>query len=57
MFGARSAPSATGEDGDKAGLLQLDVSGLARKLLGIGIETDVVAITRQADAAWSKTFR
>ena len=51
MAGARSKPSATVEDGDKAYLLQLDVPGLAKEQLEIGIEADVVRVTSKADAA------
>ena len=51
MADARSKPSATVEDGDKAYLLQLDVPGLAKEQLEIGIEADVVRVTSKADAA------
>ena len=51
MAGASSRPSATVEDGDKAYSLQLDVPGLAREQLDIGIEADVVRVTSKADAA------
>jgi HSP20 family molecular chaperone IbpA len=47
----RPAQSATVEDGDKAYSLQLDVPGLAREQLDIGIEGDVVRITSKAEAA------
>ena len=51
MSGTRSAPSASVEDGDKAYSLQLDVPGLAKEQLEIGIEADVVRVTSKADAA------
>ena len=51
MSGARSMSSATVEDGDKAYSLQLDVPGLAKEQLEIGIEADVVRVTSKADAA------
>ena len=51
MSGTRSKPSATVEDGDKAYSLQLDVPGLAKDQLDIGIEADVVRVTSKADAA------
>ena len=51
MAGARATPSATVEDGDKAYSLQLDVPGLAKEQLEIGIEADVVRVTSKADAA------
>ena len=38
------------EDGEKAYSLQLDVPGLSRDQLDIGIEGDVVRITSKADA-------
>lgn len=47
----RSGRSASVEDGDKAYSLQLDVPGLAREQLDIGIEGDVVRIASKADAA------
>lgn len=47
----RSGQSASVEDGDKAYSLQLDVPGLAREQLDIGIEGDVVRIASKADAA------
>lgn len=50
MSGARSAPSASVEDGDKAYSLQLDVPGLTKEQLDIGIEADVVRVTSKADA-------
>ena len=51
MSGTRSAPSASVEDGDKAYTLQLDVPGLAKDQLDIGIEGDVVRVTSKAEAA------
>ena len=48
---SRPAQSASVEDGDKAYSLQLDVPGLAREQLDIGIEGDVVRIASKADAA------
>lgn len=53
LSGARSTQSATVEDGDKAYSLQLDVPGLAKEQLDIGIEGDVVRISSKADAARS----
>ena len=50
MSGTRSAPSASVEDGDKAYTLQLDVPGLAKDQLDIGIEGDVVRVTSKAEA-------
>ena len=47
---ARPNPSASVEDGDKAYSLQLDVPGLAKEQLDIGIESDVVRIASKADA-------
>ncbi|MDP2820028.1 MAG: Hsp20/alpha crystallin family protein [Polaromonas sp.] len=51
LSGARSTPSASVEDGDKAYSLQLDVPGLTKEQLDIGIEADVVRVTSKADAA------
>lgn len=51
MSGTRPAPSASVEDGDKAYSLQLDVPGLTKDQLDIGIEGDVVRVTSKADAA------
>ena len=48
---SRPAQSASVEDGDKAYSLQLDVPGLAKEQLEIGIEGDVVRIASKADAA------
>lgn len=53
LSGVRSTQSATVEDGDKAYSLQLDVPGLAKEQLEIGIEGDVVRITSKADTARS----
>ena len=50
LSGARSKHAATVEDGDKAYSLQLDVPGLAKEQLDIGIEGDVVRISSKADA-------
>jgi HSP20 family protein len=50
LSGARSTHAATVEDGDKAYSLQLDVPGLAKEQLDIGIEGDVVRISSKADA-------
>ena len=50
LSGTRSGQPATVEDGDKAYSLQLDVPGLAREQLDIGIEGDVVRISSKADA-------
>lgn len=47
----RTAQPVTVEDGEKAYSLQLDVPGLAREQLDIGIEGDVVRISSKADAA------
>lgn len=50
LSGAHSTQAATVEDGDKAYSLQLDVPGLAKEQLDIGIEGDVVRITSKAEA-------
>lgn len=50
LSGGRSSHAATVEDGDKAYALQLDVPGLAKEQLDIGIEADVVRISSKADA-------
>lgn len=50
LAGAGSTPSATVEDGETAYSLQLDVPGLAREHLDIGIEADVVRVASKADA-------
>jgi len=47
----RPSQTATMEDGDKAYSLQLDVPGLGKEQLDIGIEGDVVRIASKADAA------
>lgn len=58
LAGGRSAPAATVEDGENAYSLQLDVPGLSREQLDIGIEGDVVRVaskseaTRRVKAAW-----
>lgn len=51
LAGARSAQSATVEDGEQAYSLQMDVPGLTREQLDIGIEGDVVRVASKADAA------
>ncbi len=51
LAGTRSAESATVEDGEKAYSLQLDVPGVAKEQLDIGIEGDVVRVASKADAA------
>jgi HSP20 family protein len=48
---APSARSASVEDLEKSYALQLDVPGLAREQLDIGIEGDVVRVTSKEDAA------
>lgn len=50
LSGARGTQAATVEDGEKAYSLQLDVPGLTKEQLDIGIEGDVVRITSKADA-------
>jgi len=50
LSGARSTQSATVEDADKTYSLQLDVPGLAKDQLDIGIEGDVVRISSKAEA-------
>lgn len=50
LAGARANPAATVEDGEKAYSLQLDVPGLAKEQLDIGIEGDVVRISSKAEA-------
>jgi HSP20 family molecular chaperone IbpA len=50
LSGARGAQAATVEDGEKAYSLQLDVPGLAKEQLDIGIEGDVVRISSKAEA-------
>ncbi|GAB3474345.1 Hsp20/alpha crystallin family protein [Polaromonas eurypsychrophila] len=51
LSGTYGTPAATVEDGEKAYSLQLDVPGLGKEQLDIGIEGDVVRITSKADAA------
>ena len=51
LSGTRGTQAATVEDGEKAYSLQLDVPGLSKEQLDIGIEGDVVRITSKADAA------
>ena len=53
LSGARPTPPAKVEDGDTAYTLQLDVPGLSKEQLDIGIEGDVVRISSKADAARS----
>ncbi|HYW57558.1 MAG TPA: Hsp20/alpha crystallin family protein [Polaromonas sp.] len=50
LSGARSSHSATVEDGEQAYSLQLDVPGLAKDQLDIGIEGDVVRVASKSDA-------
>ncbi len=50
LSGARNSHAATVEDGDTAYSLQLDVPGLAKEQLDIGIEGDVVRISSKAEA-------
>lgn len=50
LSGARPAQSATVEDSDKAYSLQLDVPGVAKDQLDIGIEGDVVRINSKPEA-------
>lgn len=50
LSGARGTQAATVEDGEKAYSLQLDVPGLTKEQLDIGIEGDVVRVTSKADA-------
>ncbi|WP_395056760.1 Hsp20/alpha crystallin family protein [Polaromonas sp.] len=50
LSGARGTQAATVEDGEKAYSLQLDVPGLAKEQLDIGIEGDVVRISSKAEA-------
>ena len=53
LAGADASKSATVEDQEKTYSLQLDVPGLSREQLDIGIEGDVVRITSTADATRS----
>jgi HSP20 family protein len=50
LSGSRSSHAATVEDGETAYSLQLDVPGLAKEQLDIGIEGDVVRISSKAEA-------
>ncbi|MDO9360522.1 MAG: Hsp20/alpha crystallin family protein [Polaromonas sp.] len=50
LAGNRAAQSATVEDGEKAYSLQLDVPGVAKEQLEIGIEGDVVRINSTAES-------
>ncbi len=50
LSGVRTTQSATVEDSENAYSLQLDVPGLAKEQLDIGIEGDVVRINSKADA-------
>ncbi|MDP2032403.1 MAG: Hsp20/alpha crystallin family protein [Polaromonas sp.] len=50
LSGVRANPAATVEDGEKAYSLQLDVPGLTKEQLDIGIEGDVVRISSKAEA-------
>ena len=51
LSGNGTSPGATVQDTDKSYTLELDVPGLAREHLDIGIEGDVVRITSKAEAA------
>lgn len=53
LSGARGNHAATVEDSEKAYSLQLDVPGLGKEQLDIGIEGDVVRITSKAEATRS----
>ncbi|MDW5443312.1 Hsp20 family protein [Polaromonas sp. SM01] len=53
LAGARPNQTAKVEDGDTAYSLQLDVPGLSKEQLDIGIEGDVVRINSKTDAARS----
>ena len=53
LAGADASKSANVEDQEKTYSLQLDVPGLSREQLEIGIEGDVVRISSKADAARS----
>ena len=50
LAGADAAKSASVEDQEKTYSLQLDVPGLSREQLEIGIEGDVVRVSSKADA-------
>jgi HSP20 family protein len=51
LAGADASTSANVEDQEKTYSLQLDVPGLSREQLEIGIEGDVVRVASKADAA------
>jgi HSP20 family protein len=51
LAGADASTSANVEDQEKTYSLQLDVPGLSREQLEIGIEGDVVRVSSKADAA------
>jgi HSP20 family protein len=51
LAGADASKSASVEDQEKTYSLQLDVPGLSREQLEIGIEGDVVRVASKADAA------
>ena len=50
LAGADAAKSASVEDQEKTYSLQLDVPGLSREQIDIGIEGDVVRVSSKADA-------
>ena len=50
LAGADAAKSASVEDQEKTYALQLDVPGLSREQIEIGIEGDVVRVSSKADA-------
>ena len=50
LAGADAAKSASVEDQEKTYSLQLDVPGLSREQLEIGVEGDVVRVSSKADA-------
>jgi HSP20 family protein len=50
LAGQAKPQSATVEDQEKAYSVQLDVPGLAREQLEVGIEADVVRVSSKADA-------
>ena len=51
LAGADAAKSASVEDQEKTYALQLDVPGLSREQIEIGIEGDVVRVSSKADAS------
>ena len=53
LAGANTSNAANLEDQEKAYSLQLDVPGIGREQLDIGIEGDVVRVSSKADAARS----